>query len=76
MSLLVVAAGRYDAFEAGIGLVTAQVEGMGVIAGPPARDRRFDVGSADASDKTAAARKVVEVYMVGDEGVGRYDVNG
>ena len=69
MSLLVAAAGTYAVFEAGIGLVTAQVEGMGMIAGPPALGRIFAVGSADASEQTAAARKVVEVYMVGDEGL-------
>lgn len=51
-----------------MGFVTAQAEGMGVIAGPPARGTRFEVGSADASEQITAARKVVEVYMVGSEG--------
>lgn len=57
----------YDAFDAGMGLVTAQVEGMGVIAGPPARGTMFDVGRADASEEIAAIRRVVEVYMIDDE---------
>ena len=34
----------------GIGSVTVQFEGMGVMAGPPARGMLFDVGSADASE--------------------------
>jgi len=38
-----------------------QVEGIGTIAGPPARGTVFDVGSADASEQKAVARIVVEV---------------
>jgi hypothetical protein len=43
------------------GSVTVQVEGIGTIAGPPARATIFDVGSADVNEQKAAASKVVEV---------------
>ena len=48
----------------GIGSVTVQFEGMGVMAGPPARGMLFDVGNADASEQSAAAKMVVDVRMV------------
>jgi hypothetical protein len=48
----------------GRGLVTVQLEGTGMIAGPPARGMMFDVGSAEASEQSAAARIEVEVRIV------------
>jgi hypothetical protein len=52
-------AGRYDDDEGaevvGSRRVTVQSEGMGEIAGPPARGARWDVGSAVASEQNAAA---------------------
>jgi hypothetical protein len=54
----------------GRGLVTVQFEGTGVIAGPPARGKMFEVGSADASEQSAAVRTEAEVRMVVDSGVG------
>lgn len=46
-----------------MGSETVQVEGIGVMAGPPARGMLFDVGSADASEQSAAAKMVVDVRM-------------
>ena len=54
----------------GRGLVTVQFEGTGTMAGPPARVRMFDVGSAEASEQSAAAKSEVEVRMVVDGRVG------
>jgi hypothetical protein len=53
----------------GRGLVTVQFEGTGMIAGPPARGRMFNVGIADATEQSAAARAEIEVRMVVDGGV-------
>jgi hypothetical protein len=54
----------------GRGLVTVQFEGTGMIAGPPARGRMLNVGSAHASEQSAAARTEVDVRMVVDGRVG------
>jgi hypothetical protein len=48
----------------GRGLVTVQLDGTGMIAGPPARGRTFDVGSAEASEQSATARRELEVRIV------------
>lgn len=42
--------------------VTVQVEGMGTIAGPPARGARLDVGRAEAREQSVAV--VATVKMV------------
>ena len=48
--------------------VTVQVEGMGTIAGPPARGVRLDVGRAEAREQNAAvaaaAVKMVRMMSV------------
>jgi hypothetical protein len=46
-----------------------QFDGTGVIAGPPARGKTFDVGSAKDSEQNAA-RTEIEVCMAIDGGVG------
>jgi hypothetical protein len=50
----------------GRGLVTVQFDGTGTMAGPPARGRMFDVGSAEASEQSAAAKIAVDVRMAVD----------
>jgi uncharacterized protein YjlB len=49
---------------AGIGSVMLHVEGMGTIAGPPARGSDFDVGSAEAIEQKTVARIVVEMCIL------------
>jgi hypothetical protein len=41
-----------------------QFEGIGVIAGPPARATILDVGSAEANEQKAAARIAAEVCNI------------
>lgn len=44
------------------------VEGMGTIAGPPARGRTVsNVGCAEASKENAAVIRVVEICMIDEE---------
>lgn len=47
----------------GSGLVTAQVEGMGIMAGPPARGPTCDVGSA-AQRAAEEMRMAVAEYIL------------
>jgi hypothetical protein len=47
-----------------------QLEGTGIMAGPPARGRTLDVGSAEASEQSAVTRIEVEERMAINGGVG------
>lgn len=62
MSELAADEGWYDTSTSpGMGSVTVQLEGMGTMAGPPARRRMmFEVGKATAREQKAAAKNVVE----------------
>lgn len=64
-------AGRYEGVSGATGCVMVQVEGMGRIAGPPARGTKVDVGRAEAREQMSAAagmRLVGDARMVGGGG--------
>lgn len=60
-----VGAGRKLVPEAvGMGLEMVQVEGMGTIAGPPARAATFETGKAAAMAVSAVLMVIVEASIV------------
>jgi hypothetical protein len=61
-------AGKYDVFEAlRKGFVTVQLDGIGTMAGPPARVKTPNAGSAETSEQRVAVVMVIALRMAANK---------